>query len=217
MTGLVILITGVWDDKHPSIVDLNSPETSLVITAAELSVVNGISHGGSVTRNDFQIDSLFTDAELKTPFNGVIGRNESNSVKIADVNGQEYASLYGRIIENGAPLTAIAFKKGLAPLFPYGEHIVTICVLLFGISTSISWSYYGDRSIQYLMGDRSIIYYKIVYVFAHFIGAIVSLAVIWTIGDITLGLMTIPNIIGLFALSGVVFSLTKKYFDNLEE
>ena len=217
MTGLVILITGVWDDKHPSIVDLNSPETSLVITASELSVVNGISHGGSVTRNDFQIDTLFTDFELKTPFNGVISRDDLNSVKIADVNGQDYASLYGRIIENGAPLTAIAFKKGLSPLFPFGEHIVTICVLLFGISTSISWSYYGDRSIQYLLGDGSIIYYKIVYVIAHFIGAIVSLAVIWTIGDITLGLMTIPNIIGLFALSGVVFTLTKKYFDNLEE
>ncbi|MDV7402682.1 alanine:cation symporter family protein, partial [Arthrospira platensis SPKY1] len=90
------------------------------------------------------------------------------------------------------------------------------CVLLFAVSTSISWSYYGDRAIQFLAGDRSIIYYKAVYVGMHFVGAMLTLHTVWLIGDIALGLMTIPNIIALFALSGVVFRATQTYFKKLE-
>lgn len=97
-----------------------------------------------------------------------------------------------------------------------GKYIVTICVFLFGISTSISWSYYGDRSIQYLLGDKSIIYYRAVYVVMHFVGAVLSLSMVWAIGDIALGVMTIPNLIGLFALSGVVVKLTADYFKRME-
>ncbi len=89
-------------------------------------------------------------------------------------------------------------------------------MFLFAVSTSISWSYYGDRSIQYLLGDKSIIYYKGVYILIHFIGAITALSTIWAIGDIALGLMTFPNLIALFALSGVVYATTKEYFNRQE-
>jgi len=127
------------------------------------------------------------------------------------------ASLYGRIVENGAPLTSLGFSKGLAPIFPYGQHIVTLSVFLFAISTTISWSYYGDRSIQYLLGDRSIIPYKWLYLVLHVLGAISGLTFIWTIGDIALGLMTIPNLIALFALSGVVYKASKEYFIKMDQ
>lgn len=215
MTGLVILITGVWDDKHPSIINPNSPDTVIELVDASVLVENGTSVQGSLARNDFKIDTLFIDPTMTIPFSGKISYTKSGYVT-TDSDGKSIESLYGHVIENGASLTSIAFEQGLSPLFPGGQHLVTFCVLLFGISTSISWSYYGDRSIQYLFGDASIVYYKVVYVVAHFLGALVSLAVVWTIGDITLGMMAIPNIIGLFALSGVVYSLTKKYFDNVE-
>lgn len=217
MTGLVILITGVWDDKHPAIIDLNSPETAAVFQSDEIRVVNGLPTGGVITRNDFTIDTLYADADRQQVFTGVIRTSDSGFKSIVDQSGGSVGILYGNVIENGAPLTAIAFSKGLDPLLPFGDYIVTICVLLFGISTSISWSYYGDRSIQYLFGDKSINYYKTVYLMAHFAGAILSLEVVWMIGDVTLGLMTIPNIIGLFALSGVVYSLTNKYFENVDQ
>ena len=115
-----------------------------------------------------------------------------------------------------ATLTSFAFEKGLAPLFPGGKYLVTICVFLFAVSTAISWSYYGDRAIQYLAGDKSIIYYKFVYVVMHFVGAILTLETVWAIGDIALGLMTFPNIIALFALSGVVATSTKAYFKKMD-
>ncbi|MBN1561153.1 alanine:cation symporter family protein [candidate division KSB1 bacterium] len=118
---------------------------------------------------------------------------------------------------NGSPLTALAFKTGLSPIFPWGDKIVTLSVFLFAISTAISWSYYGDRSVEYLFGARAILPYKLVFVMAHFIGAIVSLEIVWGFGDVALGLMAIPNLIALVALSGQVRRMTADYFARKRE
>ncbi|NIT52305.1 MAG: alanine:cation symporter family protein, partial [candidate division Zixibacteria bacterium] len=98
---------------------------------------------------------------------------------------------------NGSPLTAHGFQVGLAPLISWGDKIITVAVFLFAVSTSISWSYYGDRSAEYLIGERAIRPYKMLYVIFHFIGAIVSLEIVWGFGDIALGLMAVPNLIAL--------------------
>lgn len=214
MTGLVILITNVWQEKHPSQFNLNGGEVNIEFSREnKLMVKDGIITGGSIVINDHKLDTVFVNSSLNQYFSGVIKQNNEGAI-IAESNSTQYASLGGRIIENGAPLTALAFDKGLFSLFPGGKYIVTICVLLFGISTSISWSYYGDRAIQYLLGDGSIKYYKAVYVGMHFVGAILALSTVWAIGDIMLGLMAIPNIIALFALSGVVYTLTVTYFSK---
>jgi len=115
---------------------------------------------------------------------------------------------------NGSPLTAMAFQTGLSPILPWGDKIITFAVFLFAISTAISWSYYGDRSAEYLFGTRAIRPYKLFFVFFHFVGAIVSLEVVWGFGDIALGLMAIPNLIALIALSGKVISITNDYFSR---
>lgn len=113
---------------------------------------------------------------------------------------------------NGSPLTALGFKTGLAPLFPYGDKIITIAVFLFAISTAISWSYYGDRSTEYLVGLKAIRPYKWAFVFFHFVGSIVSLELVWGFGDIALGLMAIPNLIALIMLSPQIKEMTLDYF-----
>ncbi len=118
---------------------------------------------------------------------------------------------------NGSPLTAHGFQVGLSPIFPLGDKIITIAVFLFAVSTSISWSYYGDRSAEYLIGHRAIRPYKLVYVIFHFIGAIVSLEIVWGFGDIALGLMAVPNLIALIMLSPVTLRLTKDYFSRKHE
>ena len=115
---------------------------------------------------------------------------------------------------NGSPLTAMAFKTGLQALIPWGDKIITISVLLFALSTAISWSYYGDRAIEYLFGIKYIKNYKLVYIFMNFVGAIVSLEIVWGFGDIALGLMAIPNLIALILLSPVVIRITKDYFSR---
>lgn len=216
MTGLVIVATGVWEERHDMVYEpANSNNTVVVDNGNEVLIIEeGAPVNGTVLRNDFETGIFFLDLETREEFSGTL--NVATGT-FTDEAGNIVATVYTSIIENGAPLTSLAFEKGLAPIFPYGKHLVTFCVLLFGISTAISWSYYGDRSIQYLAGDKSIMYYKVVYLGMHFLGAIFPLATVWAIGDIALGLMTFPNIIALFALSGSVAVASKKYFNKMDE
>jgi len=223
-TGLIIIITGVWQQKHETNILLNSFETTLVDASGETinteseyvyNVQDGVISNGEVMRNNYPVDSLFTDYEQTLPLDGSI-RVGNGDVQVINRSGQQVSGVYGKVIETGAPLTAMAFETGLGPIFPGGEYIVAMCVVLFGISTSISWSYYGDRSIQYLAGDKSIIYYKYVYLIMHVLGAIFALETVWDIGDIALGFMTFPNLIALFALSGVVYRASKEYFKKYD-
>lgn len=224
MTGLVIIITGVWEQKHPNAIPLSSADTEYVLKNASenmqghqvLNINNGVITNGELKHNGFPVDSLFFDEAQTQPITGKLIYGDE-TISIERAGGETISRIYGNIIENGAPLTVRAFRVGLAPLFPGGNYIVVISVLLFGISTSISWSYYGDRSAQYLFGDRAIMYYKVVYVVMHFLGAIFALETVWMIGDIALGLMTAPNLIALFALSGVVAAASKKYFSEVDE
>ncbi len=119
---------------------------------------------------------------------------------------------------NSSILTSFAFKQGLSWLFDYGDKIITLAVLLFAISTAISWSYYGDRSANYLFGEKAIVPYKWIYVLFVFIGAIAQLEAVWAFGDAALGFMTLPNLVSIILLSGMLKKLTKDYFsiDHIE-
>ncbi len=113
---------------------------------------------------------------------------------------------------NSSILTAYAFKQGLSWLFNYGDKIVTLAVLLFAISTAISWSFYGDRAVNYLFGQKAILPYKWVFLLFVFIGAIAELEAIWSFGDAALGFMTFPNLISIIFLSTALKKMTNSYF-----
>lgn len=115
---------------------------------------------------------------------------------------------------NSSLLTSFAFKEGLSWLFAYGDKIITIAVVLFAVSTAISWSFYGDRSIVYLFGEKAVLPYKWVFVFFIFVGGIAQLETIWAFGDAALGFMTIPNLISIILLSGALKRTTRKYFSQ---
>jgi len=119
---------------------------------------------------------------------------------------------------NSSLLTSFAFKEGLSWLFDYGDKIVTIAVLLFAVSTAISWSYYGERAANYLFGKKATLPYKWVYILFVFIGAIAELEAVWAFGDAALGFMTFPNLLAIILLSGMLKKLTKDYFaiDHIE-
>lgn len=221
MTGLVIVSTGAWDMHHKSQVDPTSATYSYEVTETvngEENVLyfeDGLPENGIMNRYDIPVDTMYTDSEYAQPFTGTIDLSGEDPVLTSE-DGAQVSTLYGGIVENGAPLTSRAFDIGLAPIIPGGGFLVTFAVLLFAISTSISWSYYGDRAAQYLFGFKSIKAYRVVFVIMHFMGAIFTLSTVWMFGDVMLGLMAFFNIIALFALSGVAYRLTKKYFDNTE-
>lgn len=112
--------------------------------------------------------------------------------------------------ETGAKLTTMAFAAEM----PGGAHIVTIGIILFAYSTILGWSYYGEKSIEYLFGIKAVLPYRIVFVCFVGVGAITKLSLVWNISDTLNGLMAIPNLIGLLLLTPVVVSETKKYFNN---
>jgi AGCS family alanine or glycine:cation symporter len=115
---------------------------------------------------------------------------------------------------NGSPLTAYAFQEGLTFLNGYGRYVVTAAVMLFATSTMISWSYYGDRSVQYLIGSKFVMPYRFVYCGVIFIGAISGIEAIWQFGEVALAIMAIPNLIAVIALSGVTKKISKEYYSR---
>ncbi|MGD8176567.1 alanine/glycine:cation symporter family protein [Marinimicrobium sp. ARAG 43.8] len=108
----------------------------------------------------------------------------------------------------GAVMSQAAFGDAL----PNGHHLVAVCLSLFAFTTLLGWSYYGERCAQYLFGERAIKPFRIVWIIAIPVGANLSLGVVWILADILNGLMAIPNLIALLALSGVVVGLTRNYF-----
>ena len=116
-------------------------------------------------------------------------------------------------ILNGSLLTSLAFKEGLSWIIPFGDKIITLGVLLFAISTVISWSFYGDRATEYLFGEKAIPVYRTFYISFVFVGAIATLEAMWAFGDAALGFMTFPNLISIILLSGTLKKMTKEYFE----
>lgn len=114
---------------------------------------------------------------------------------------------------SGAPLTAMAF--GTAFGVGFGNIFVAVSVLLFAFSTIISWSYYGVKSTEYLLKSKtSVVVYKLLFIACLVIGATMKLEDVWDISDTLNGLMAIPNLIALLALSGVVLKLSREYFSR---
>ena len=116
---------------------------------------------------------------------------------------------------NGAPLTAAAFSHGLPG--EWGGYVVTISLTMFAFSTMLGWSYYGEKSIEYLLGERSILPYRIAFIVAIFFGAIKSLELVWGLSDVMNGLMALPNLVGLLLLSGVIAREAREYFKRTGE
>ncbi len=108
---------------------------------------------------------------------------------------------------NGGALTKMAFEK--IPIV--GAPLLTFGIVTFAFSTILGWSYYGERAIEYLSGKRFLVVYRVLYVAAIFVGAIAQLTVVWSLSDLLNGLMAIPNLISLLALSGVIVAETKRY------
>ena len=115
--------------------------------------------------------------------------------------------------ETGAVLTARAFDAGLPGI---GGYIVAFGIIFFAFSTAISWSYYGDRAVEYLfgptLGPRLVMPYRILFCILLPVGASLKLAVVWTLSDITNALMAWPNLVALVGLAPVILRLSREYF-----
>lgn len=118
----------------------------------------------------------------------------------------------------GVQVTTYAFQQGLPFPSQVAGVMLMLCLVFFAFTTILGWDYYSERCLEYLVGGRkkSILVYRIVYILVVFIGPFLTVSAVWTIADIVNGLMALPNMIAIFALSGVVAAETKKYFSKLK-
>lgn len=119
----------------------------------------------------------------------------------------------------GVAVTTKAFQLGLPFPNQVASFILMLCLVFFAFTTILGWDYYSERCLEYLTGHnlKSVKIYRWLYIFCVFIGPYMTVKAVWTIADIFNGLMAIPNLIALLALSGVAAAETKLYMDSLKK
>ena len=111
----------------------------------------------------------------------------------------------------GAAMTNAAFTSAYGAI---GSQLLTVALVLFAFTTILGWNYYGERACIYLTGTKGVMPYRIIFILLIASGAFLKLEAIWILADIVNGLMAIPNLIALIALSGVVVAETKLYLES---
>jgi AGCS family alanine or glycine:cation symporter len=237
ITGLVILSSGVWKEKHVNEFERSSLEivagsydennqqdrenlyrhlnhldgSTVEPFNGEIQVVSGKTVTGGFTfvhARSLAEDVVITVGGEEDLFTGTLKIVDGNIVK-------DNIILTGRSLVHSARLTTIAFTKGY--FGDFGQYIVSIGLLLFAFSTAIAWSYYGDRAMTYLFGSRSVMPYRVVYVAGFVWASFSDTELVWTLASVAIVVMTLPNLFGILMLSKEMKSTVKEYWKKFDE
>ena len=235
ITGLVILSSGVWKEKFENEFQradmrfvagtfeesnaedvtqlfsfLNGDESRAGSFSGDISLLEGRVADSNqdftlLNSRSFAEDVLYSrDGE---PITGEVsvseGRLDDTAVEVS-----------GKSLLHSVPLTTMAFTKGL--FGDFGKYIVAIGLMLFAFSTAIAWSYYGDRAMTYLLGPKSVLPYRVVYVMGFFYAALADTTIVWNLALITIVLMTVPNLIGMLFMHKEMKQTVKKYWEDTD-
>ncbi|WP_226661280.1 alanine/glycine:cation symporter family protein [Microbulbifer aggregans] len=232
LTGLVILSSGVWTEKH-----MNRFERADMIVLAgsysdkdeadvrqlfgylnskdsEVKPYTGnvvVADGRPLNQEEFTIinaRSVAEDVEFRVADDNYSG--ELNVIEGRFVN--QNVDVWGNSLLHSVALTNRAFQRGFFGEF--GSYIVTLGILLFAFSTAIAWSYYGDRSMIYLFGPKAVMPYRLVYVVAFFWAAVEDTTIIWNLSAVAIVLMTLPNLFGISILAKEMKDTVKDYWKD---
>ena len=236
LTGLVILSSGVWNEKFETefaefdteflaghYTEADPEHVGALFAHLDIGGNKGgtvIPYTGTVTVTDGMADlagitvlhnrSIAEDMHFTSngqPFTGTLQIEQGEQLR-PDIE------IRGRSLLHSVPLTAEAFKRSFFGQF--GQYAVTVGLVLFAFSTAIAWSYYGDRAMTFLLGTRSVLPYRVVYVIGFFLATIVDTSLIWLISAVTLALMTVPNLIGLMLMRKEIKALTNAYWSKFK-
>ncbi|MDR0972368.1 MAG: sodium:alanine symporter family protein [Prevotellaceae bacterium] len=231
LTGMTLLSSGVWQEKQSNLFQLTDMEilaavyddtnqadveklhhhivgdAPLPLYSGTLRVENGKVSGVSV----LQSRSIAEDVTISrngVPYTGDIqvvnGKPRDGSLQIS-----------GRSLIHSAPLSTVAFSQSF--LGVWGKYIISISLLFFAFSTAIAWSYYGDRSVIFLGGQRFVLPFRIIYCVAFFIASFTDTTIIWNLANVAIVLMTLPNLIGMLTLRKEMKSMERAYRRTLRK
>ena len=232
LTGLVILSSGVWTEKHMNrferadmlVVAGNYTDKDEADIKQLFGFLSGhdskvksytgtvvVADGRPLNQDEFTVinaRSVAEDVEFRVGddnYSGVLNVNNGRFVN-------EQVDVWGNSLVHSVALTNKAFQRGF--FGDYGSYIVTLGILLFAFSTAIAWSYYGDRSMIYLFGPKAVMPYRLVYVVAFFWAAIEDTTIIWNLSAVAIVLMTLPNLFGISILAKEMKDTVKDYWKD---
>lgn len=233
LTGLVILASGAWTQKYENVFersdidiiaghysDQNEADRQTLYHYVNDTQDNTIlKYDGVIeVRDGRPINDGFTILHARSvaenvrfivagedPYNGVL-RVEQGKLKKQEI------TIVGESLLHSAALTVKAFSMGF--LGQKGEYIVPISLMLFAFSTVIAWSYYGDRAVVYLFGQRGVMPYRILYVAGFFVASFTDTTLVWTLSYVTIVLMALPNLFGIMLLRREMKDTVKAYWQD---
>ncbi|NVK88471.1 MAG: sodium:alanine symporter family protein [Gammaproteobacteria bacterium] len=234
ITGLAILSSGVWTKKFEN----EFAQTDMTYIAGVYSDTNDADvsklsafvnnldsevkayEGKLIIKEGKAVNQDFTLLNSKSVAENVIYSKEGNLFNgellirdgKPDLSGG--VSITGKSLVHSVPLTIAAFSSAMGE---YGEYIVAIGLLLFAFSTAIAWSYYGDRAVIYLVGEKGILPYRLLYVGCFLTASMVDTTIIWNVAYVTVAFMTIPNLIGILMLHKDMKKTVSDYWQHFNK
>jgi alanine or glycine:cation symporter, AGCS family len=238
ITGLVILSSGVWKEKHQNVFDASD----MVFLAGEYSdkkeedltnlykLINNVD-GSTVENYNGVLTIVGGKAQNNTDFTLMNARSIAENVtysvgseedlftgRIEVINGvpqKDNLVVSGMSLVHSAKLTTIAFTRGY--FGDFGQYIVSIGLLLFAFSTAIAWSYYGDRAMTYLLGPKSVMPYRVIYVAGFFWAAFSDTTLVWALSAVSIVVMTLPNLFGIMMLRKEMKDTMNEYWNKVKD
>lgn len=238
ITGLVILSSGVWKEKHQNVFDASD----MVFLAGEYSdkkeedltnlykLINNVD-GSTVENYSGVLTIVGGKAQNNTDFTLMNARSIAENVtysigseedlftgRIEVINGvpqKDNLVVSGMSLVHSAKLTTIAFTRGY--FGDFGQYIVSIGLLLFAFSTAIAWSYYGDRAMTYLLGPKSVMPYRVIYVAGFFWAAFSDTTLVWALSAVSIVVMTLPNLFGIMMLRKEMKDTMNEYWNKVKD
>ncbi|GGW77052.1 alanine/glycine:cation symporter family protein [Alteromonas halophila] len=236
ITGLVILSSGVWKEKHENIFDrsdmyyvagdytdsndadvnslyeyLNEIDgNSVKPYTGTITVVNGtaVSDGYTLINARSVAENVKYYVGGDDAFTGTLEIDEGKPVK-------DNLEVRGKSLVHSAALTTIAFTRGF--FGDFGQYIVSVGLMLFAFSTAIAWSYYGDRSMTYLFGPRSVMPYRVIYVAGFVWAAVSDTTLVWALSAVAIVVMTLPNLFGIMLLAKEMKQTINDYWSRVHK
>ena len=231
ITGLVILASGAWSMKFENdfqqsdllILNGNYSET---VEADREALVDYLVRGNTAAVELFSGTLVLVDGKLPDDQAITIMHARSVAEEVVFMRGAEAitgsveitngqvapdVSVRGQSLIHSAALTTQAFNFGI--FGDKGQYIVAFSLVLFAFSTSIAWSYYGDRAIIYLFGFSWVMPFRIVYCLGFFLAAITDTTIIWNIAAVGIVVMTLPNLFAIFMMRKQVKSMISAYWE----
>jgi len=241
LTGLAILSSGVWTEKIENLFQRADMEivSGIYEEGEEEDIARLAGHLNGAEDDDvepFEGELLIEDGVIKAGQAATVIHARSLAEEMIFTRGGERiegpvrvaggqlvdtdVEVTGRSRVHSAVLTTEAFKRGF--FGDWGQFIVSIGLLLFAFSTVISWSYYGDRAITYLLGTKFVLPYRIVYTAAFFGAALADTSIVWSLANVAIVVMAVPNLFGILFLHKDMKKSISEYWakfkkDNPEE